>query len=115
MSRIPLPVARIVLPLGVVVGVFVLVAASARSSVLRNPPETPGRVSVEADPIVVKVDQLFAKRWADNKIAPANPADDLTILRRLSQVLHGTVPSLEEIRVFEADAQPKRIERWVER
>lgn len=115
MSRIPLPIARIVLPLGVVLAVFVLVATSARSSLLRNPPETPGRVTVDADSVVGKVDQLFAKRWADNKITPANPADELTVYRRLSQVLHGTVPSLEEIRVFEADAQPNRLQRWVEK
>ncbi|MFK7819163.1 MAG: DUF1549 domain-containing protein, partial [Planctomycetaceae bacterium] len=37
------------------------------------------------------------------------------ILRRLSLTLHGTVPSLEEIRQFEADTNPDKIERWTER
>jgi len=72
-------------------------------------------VSAEADTIVGKVDRILAQKWADAGITPANPADDLTVLRRLSQALHGTVPSLEEIRLFESDLQPKRMERWVER
>ena len=69
----------------------------------------------EADATVTDINRLFARKWAAAGIQPANPADDLTVFRRLSQVLHGTVPSLEEIRVFEADHQPRRIERWVQR
>lgn len=115
MSRLPLPVAKIVLPLAVIVGVFVVVGASARTRVLRRPPADGGRITTDAESVVARVDRLFAKNWAAANITPANPADDLTVLRRLSQSLHGTVPSLEEIRVFEADLQPHRMERWVER
>lgn len=43
---------------------------------------------------------------------PLERADDLTILRRLSLALHGTIPSLEEIRRFEADREPDRLDRW---
>ena len=43
---------------------------------------------------------------------PATQADDLTLLRRLSLALHGTIPSLEEIRRFEADARPDRLSIW---
>lgn len=115
MSRLPLSVAKIVLPMAVVAGVFVLVAASARPKVMLQAPSDVGRIAIDADSVVAKVDRLFAKNWADAKITPANPADDLTVLRRLSLVLHGTVPSLEEIRVFEADLKPDRMQRWVER
>ena len=45
-------------------------------------------------------------------VKPAAKADDLTILRRLSLALHGTVPSLEEVRRFQADQQPDRLLRW---
>ncbi|QDT38155.1 DUF1549 domain-containing protein [Stratiformator vulcanicus] len=38
-------------------------------------------------------------------------AEELTILRRLSLALHGTIPSLEEIRRFESDARPDRLDR----
>ena len=115
MSRIPLPIAKTVLPLCVVIGVIVLVAGAARSNVMRQPPKIAGRVVVDAESIVTRVDRLFARKWADAGIAPANPTGELALLRRLSLVLHGTAPSLEEIRVFEADSQPKRLERWVER
>ncbi|MEI8380964.1 MAG: DUF1549 domain-containing protein [Planctomycetota bacterium] len=115
MSRLSSPITRTVLPLSVVLGIFALVAAAARTNVSRERPEAAGRVTAEADPIVGQVDRILAQKWADAGITPANPADDLTVLRRLSQVLHGTVPSLEEIRLFESDLQPKRMERWVER
>ncbi len=115
MSRIPLPIAKTVLPLCVVIGVIVLVAGAARSNVMRQSPKDTGRVTVEADSVVTRVDRLFARKWAEAGIAPANPVSDLALLRRLSLVLHGTVPSLEEIRVFEADAPPNRLEQWVER
>ena len=115
MSRLSRPITRTVLPLSVVLGIFALVAAAARTNVSRERPEAAGRVTAEADPIVGQVDRILAQKWVDAGITPANPADDLTVLRRLSQVLHGTVPSLEEIRLFESDLQPRRMERWVER
>ncbi len=115
MSPVSIPFAKTLLPLCVVAGVFAIVAGAARTNVLRRPPEIPGRVTADADSVVTRVDRLFAKKWIDAGVVPANPVDDLALLRRLSLVLHGTVPSLEEIRVFEADAQPKRMERWTER
>ena len=115
MSPASIPFAKTVLPLCVVAGVFAIVAAAARTNVMHRPPEIPGRVTADADSVVTRVDRLFARKWIDAGVVPANPVDDLALLRRLSLVLHGTVPSLEEIRVFEADAQPKRMERWTER
>ena len=115
MSPSSIPFAKTVLPLGVVVGVFAIVAASARTNVMHSPPEIPGRITADAESVVTRVDRLFAGKWIEAGVVPANPVDELALLRRLSLVLHGTVPSLEEIRVFEADAKPKRMERWVER
>lgn len=115
MSRFPLPVAKTFLPLCVLIGVIALIGSAARSNVMRHPPDAPGPVSAEVDPIISSVDRLFARKWADAQVMPANPVDDLAAFRRLSQALHGTVPSIEEIRVFEADAQPKRMERWVQK
>lgn len=115
MPRIPPSIARSVLPLCVVIGVVAVVAASARTNVMPRPPEVSTQIADGADSVVPQVDRLFAQRWAEAAITPANPADELAVLRRLSQVLHGTVPSLEEIRVFEADAQPDRMARWVQR
>ena len=115
MARFPFPMIKTLLPLAVVIGVFAVVAMAARTNVVRQSPTKPGRVAVETDPIVTDVDRLFARKWAEAGVTPANPVDDLAILRRLSLVLHGTVPSLEEIRAFESDAGAKRIERWVEK
>jgi hypothetical protein len=46
-------------------------------------------------------------------VTPAAP--ELAVLRRLSLALHGTVPSLEEIREFEADRAADRLDRWTNR
>ncbi len=108
---------RTVLPLFVVVGVFGVIASAARSPVVRQTPESLGVVAVDSDSasVVDEVDRLLSSKWNDAQIHSAGLADELTILRRLSLVLHGTVPSLEEIRLFESDNQPQRIERWTER
>jgi hypothetical protein len=47
--------------------------------------------------------------------AATRAAPELTVLRRLSLALHGTVPSLAQIREFEAHSAPDRLERWTVR
>lgn len=112
---LPRTMTKTVLPLLVIVGVFALIATAARSHVATQVPEVPSRISTEVDTAVFKVDRLLAEKWRANNLQPARAADEFTVLRRLSLVLHGTIPSLEEIRLFEADTQPQRIERWTER
>src|SRR5687767_10550272 len=51
---------------------------------------------------VEPVDAAFRKKWEEAKLRPAAPAAELQVARRLSLGLMGTVPSLEEIRHFEA-------------
>ncbi len=111
----PRSLTKTVLPLLVIVGVFALVASAARSRVATVLPESPSRLAGDADSVVTKLDRLMADKWNEAGIEPARAADELTLLRRLSLVLHGTVPSLEELRLFEADTQPQRIERWTEK
>ncbi|MBE2283232.1 MAG: DUF1553 domain-containing protein [Prosthecobacter sp.] len=48
------------------------------------------------------VDSEFAKDWAQKHWPPAERADDLTIARRLSLALTGSIPSLQEVRVLES-------------
>ena len=112
---LPRTMTKTVLPLLVIVSVFALIATAARSHVATQAPEVLSRVSTEVDTAVFKVDRLLAEKWRANNLQPARAADEFTALRRLSLVLHGTIPSLEEIRLFEADTQPQRIERWTER
>lgn len=63
---------------------------------------------------VDRVDAAFGQIWQIEGLQPTEAADDLTILRRLSIALHGTIPSLEEIRQFEAEPDEGRLDRWVQ-
>jgi hypothetical protein len=60
------------------------------------------------------VEQLnaeFTAHWSSQGVPSAPRAPDLTIFRRLSLGLTGTVPSLEEIRQYE-EARPELPEQW---
>ncbi|MBS0265267.1 MAG: DUF1549 domain-containing protein [Planctomycetes bacterium] len=104
------------LPLGVVLSVATIVAWAARNPL---PPAEKltevGHSLQDLKPIVGRINAEFAVSWAKAGISPAGPADDLTILRRLSLALHGTVPSLQEIRQFSADNRPDRLGHWTRR
>lgn len=64
-----------------------------------------------SDDTVAAINRSLAERQAAEGLEPAGAADDLTILRRLWLSLAGTIPSLEEIRRFEADTAPGAIDR----
>lgn len=64
------------------------------------------------DQSVIRLNTWFRRKWEQEQLIPAQPTDDLTVLRRISLALIGTVPSLEEIRSFEADPGSDRISRW---
>lgn len=66
------------------------------------------------DEVVARLDRLFVDRWREAAVESAARADDLTLLRRTWLALAGTIPSLEEIRRFEADEQPDRWRRWLD-
>ena len=50
--------------------------------------------------MVAEVDHQFREKWQDRELKPAGSADVLTVMRRASLALHGTIPSLEEIQAF---------------
>ena len=104
------------LPLVVVLGVASIVATAARSPfpVAAKLREVGAEIS-DLPPIVDRVNAEFAAHWQTAGITPAAPASDLQVLRRLSLALQGTVPSLQEIRQFEADARADRLEHWARR
>jgi hypothetical protein len=70
------------------------------------------RNAPDIDQAVAAVDHYFEQSWQGAGVKPAPRANDLQILRRLSLALCGTIPSLEEIREFESDAAPGRLDRW---
>ncbi len=65
--------------------------------------------------VVARVDNAFQDQWRKHDLTPAEPADDLTVARRLSLALTGSIPSLEEIRAFEDQPAETRISWWTTR
>jgi hypothetical protein len=64
-------------------------------------------------PAVLAVDASFDEVWRRSGVQPALRADDLAIARRLSLALLGTIPSLEEIRLFESRPAADRMTWWL--
>jgi hypothetical protein len=64
--------------------------------------------------IIAKVDATFQHAWAEQHLEPTPPADEFTLLRRLSLALTGSAPSIEAIRCFEALPKAGRIDEYLE-
>jgi hypothetical protein len=68
----------------------------------------PGDIGVT----LARLNAEFRQQWQAKGLAAAPRADDLTIARRLSLALTGTVPSVEEIRALERVPTDQRLEWW---
>lgn len=117
---------RRVLPAAALVVLLMLVGAASRDPVAaRDRADPMRRVAVgtpvvgggtvagdgRVDDTVAAINRCLAERRAAEGLEPAGAANDLTLLRRLWLSLAGTIPSLEEIRRFEADTAPGGIDR----
>jgi len=99
-----------------VVGLVVSVVTWASSSPINNSPQAPDMTQRKSFTRTAKqVDQFFEHEWAEKETPPSEIADDFIQLRRLSLALHGTIPSLEEIREFENMQGENRWERWTQK
>ena len=104
--------------------VFLVVALSGAGALaagllrpLARSPERPSKPIVapsDLGPIVAQVNATFRRLWTEQGLVPASQAPELAVMRRLSLSLSGTVPSLEEIRRFEARPAAARIEAWLD-
>ena len=108
--------ARNLLFVGVVGAGLVALAAAL------YPPRLPNRLrhidlsatqDAEFKAAVNGIDQAFERQWQGQDLIPSSAASDLTILRRLSLALTGSIPSLEEIRQFEAYTDADRLQWWL--
>jgi len=72
-----------------------------------------GAASASVHGAAARIDAAFATEWAKAGVSPAAPAPDLTVARRLSLALTGTIPSVEEIRAFEKVPQTERMTWWL--
>jgi hypothetical protein len=91
-------------------------AAPAAPAAARTPAQESAHATVAGDDkaaTVAALDALLVSRWGQAGIEPAAPADDLDVLRRAWLGLAGTIPSVEEIRGFEADPGAERLDRWM--
>ena len=105
-----LRMALLPLAVGSLVVAVVVAAARIEPVAVSTPAATP-----EGRAVATQANDLLRVGWRAEGLPDAAPADDLTVLRRLTLALHGTVPSLEEIRAFEADDSPERLRRWTRR
>ena len=96
----------------VVLALVGAVAAAGRSTLPVAPPEARPPADRVRE-VAARLDAIIDARAAAAGIEPAAPADELTVLRRTWLALAGTIPSLEEIRRFEADPRPDRLARWL--
>lgn len=81
-------------------------------SISRGAPTTDERTGVGS--IAQAVDAAFMHEWRQKGIEPAPAADALSIARRLSLALTGSIPSLEEVRALEKQPEEARVDGWVD-
>lgn len=67
----------------------------------------------ELTEIVAPVDAAFRTQWDAAKVQPTATADNLTIVRRLSLALTGTIPSIEELRKLEQVPDDQQVAWWL--
>lgn len=95
-----------------VAGLATLAASVAPSIDSEERPRVPlHTASVRA--AAARVDAAFEEMWKQAGLEPAPPAADLTVARRISLGLQGTIPSLEEIRHFESLPPARRLDVWL--
>jgi len=109
--------ARNLLFVGLLVGGFVALRASlfplGKSRGMPEPVVAAARTS-ELDGIVGEVNAAFREPWSEQKLQAAPLAPNLTVARRLSLALTGTIPSLEELRQLEKVPENQQLAWWVD-
>ena len=65
--------------------------------------------------VVTQVNEAFTEEWRKQGLQPAAAAPMLTVARRLSLALTGTVPSVQEIRGLEAQPEGQQLQWWISR
>jgi hypothetical protein len=102
--------------LAVVVGGFVLLTGSLRPlREARKPTVVPkAALANDEEATVHHLNAVFQVEWRARSIQPAAAANDLAVMRRLHLALMGTVPSLQEIRLFESMPPENRMQSWLE-
>jgi len=73
------------------------------------------RAPAPAEPTIVReVNREFQREWDEAGVKPVGRAPELALMRRLALALMGTIPSLEEVRRFEARSEDRRLALWLD-
>lgn len=59
------------------------------------------------------VNERFAEQWHALELEPVRPADELTMIRRLSLALTGFPPSIQDLRRLESEPAESRVDSWL--
>jgi hypothetical protein len=102
--------------LGVALSVCIVIAVGivATGDDVQPPPQPESPAESVRD-AAVGVDRALQGAWTQAGVDSLEPADPLTIVRRLSLALCGTVPSLEEIRAIEKLPAAEQADAHLER
>src|SRR4051794_17350359 len=92
-------------------GVGALGMELSRSTGRISPPAEAVRKVSGLRSVVERVDSAIRRGGAG---VDAPPASELAVMRRLSLALTGSIPSLEEIRRFEARPSGSRLDVWLD-
>ena len=103
------------LPVAVALAIVCLVAWVAARPVIVSYRSEMAQGSADVAAAADRVNALLQEAWTDASLEPAAGASDLQVYRRLALALVGTAPSLEEIRRFEAEPSPDRLQQWTTR
>lgn len=106
---------KMLLPGCVLIGIMALVRYATDQPLMGVATEPSAQPTAGISDSIQKVNLFFADRWTSDGLTTAPKADELTVLRRITLALMGTVPSLEELRAFESDGGPDRLQRWTSR
>lgn len=101
----------------ILVGLVGVAAGLLSSDPIEEPVDfQPQRFSTSAERAIIdQVDSEFEQYWQENELLPTGNADNLTIARRFALALTGTVPSLEELRIFETLPEEDQLEWYLSR
>ncbi|WP_395743858.1 DUF1549 domain-containing protein [Prosthecobacter sp.] len=89
--------------------------AQLLASPVESPRPTTGLPAAQLADIqrtALTVDAVFAKAWAQQGLTPVAKTDALTLVRRLSLALTGTIPSLQELRTLESLPAGADLPQW---
>jgi hypothetical protein len=106
---------RNLLFIGLVIGGIAALRASLfpRADHLNVRPVAAVARGSELDEVICRVNAAFREQWSGQQLQPASPADEFTVIRRLSLALTGTIPSREELRQLETIPPENRVDSWL--